>query len=386
MDVKQIQQAVVQPPRPGDAPEISVIMPTTSWAGVFEPCARRVLDMLDAAPCAAEFVVVYDGVMPEPPGWLCRPSVRILTTRDVRGPAAARNLGADQARGSVLFFVDADVELATDALGRVHGTLACDDAPIAMFGAYDDAPTDRRTVSRFRNLLHHHTHVTHAGDAGTFWAGCGAVRAAQFHDVGGFDETYARPSIEDVELGTRIAASGGRIVLDPLLQGKHHKAWSLWSMVATDVSCRAIPWTRLILAHRHLPATLNTDWPSRASGVLAIAAVAAALAAVHPAWSTSGLLTALACVAGVVALNAGFYRLCMRRYGAAFAAAAVGLHLLFFCYSSLAFGGVALASCIPGGARPGDATGARRAFPGSRPPRRPAGMAVGAEPLTASPP
>lgn len=385
MDVKQIQQAVVQPPRPGDAPDISVIMPTTSWAGVFETCARRVLDLLDAAPCAAEFIVVYDGRMPEPPDWLLRTGVRILATEDVRGPAAARNMGADQARGAILFFVDADVELAVDALDRVHAALANDDGPIAMFGAYDDAPADPRTVSRFRNLLHHHTHVTHPGEAGTFWAGCGAVRAAHFHDVGGFDETYTRPSIEDVELGTRIAASGGRIVLDPRLRGKHHKAWSLWSMVATDVSCRAIPWTRLILAHRHLPATLNTDWPSRASGVLAIAAVAAALATVHPAWSTYGLLAAGACVAGVIALNAGFYRLCMRRYGAVFAVAAVGLHLLFFCYSTLAFGGVALASCIPGGARPGDATAARRRLPGSRPPRRPAGMTTAAESWTASP-
>jgi transposase len=31
-------------------------------------------------------------------------------------------------------------------------------------------------VSRFRNLLHHHTHTTHPGPACTFWAGCGAVR------------------------------------------------------------------------------------------------------------------------------------------------------------------------------------------------------------------
>ncbi|MFM7250051.1 MAG: hypothetical protein ACKO5R_09155, partial [Planctomycetaceae bacterium] len=130
---------------------------------------------------------------------------------------------------------------------------------------------------------------------------------------------------------------------------------------------------------------LNTDWPSRASGVLVIAAVAAALATVYPAWATSGLMTALACVAGVVALNAGFYRLCMRRYGAVFAVAAVGLHLLFFCYTTLAFGGVALASCIPGGARPGDATAARRRLPGSRPPRRPAGIGTAAESWTASP-
>lgn len=390
MDVKQIQRAAVEPPRSADAPDISVIMPTTAWGGVFETCARRVLDLLDEAPCASEFVVVYDGAMPDPPPWLLRPDVRILSTREVRGPAAARNLGADQARAGILFFVDADVELAADALGRVHAALAGDDAPVALFGAYDDAPADPRTVSRFRNLLHHHIHVTHPGEAGTFWAGCGAVRSAHFHDVGGFDERYATPSIEDVELGTRIAGSGGRIVLDPLLQGKHHKAWSLRSMVATDIVCRAIPWTRLILTRRHLPRTLNTAWTSRASGVLALTALAAAVtavatavatapAAVSPAWPIYGALAAAACVAGVVFLNARFYRLCLRRHGPGFAVAAVGLHLLFYCYASLTFGWVVLASLIPGGVVPGDAPVSRRRGPAPHA----AGMGSGAESWTA---
>jgi len=56
--------------------------------------------------------------------------------------------------------------------------------------------------------------------------------------VGGFDER--RFGIEDVELGYRMTARGFRIVLDPGLQVKHLKRWTLggwqWSGVFTFVT------------------------------------------------------------------------------------------------------------------------------------------------------
>src|SRR5205807_8681242 len=62
----------------------------------------------------------------------------------------------------------------------------------------------------------------------TFWAGLGAVRRDAFEAVGGFDaERYLVPSVEDIDLGARLATTGHRIELDPAVQGTHLKAWSL---------------------------------------------------------------------------------------------------------------------------------------------------------------
>jgi GT2 family glycosyltransferase len=319
--------------------DISVIMPTIFWSGTFERCARQVLSLIDSTAANAEVVVVFDGSPPPAPAWLDRPRVTIVKTGTRSGPAIARNLAAESARGEVLFFVDADVELAADAIDRVHAAFAADPDLVGLFGAYDDEPAAVSLTSTFRNLLHHHTHVSNPGTAGTFWSGCGAMRTTAFLDVGGFDEKFAYPSVEDIELGMRVAANGGKILLAPDVRCKHLKHWTLASMVITDIVHRATPWTRLIMNSRELPASLNLDWRGRLSGICSVLLAAClAVAVVAPV----ALWAALACGLVVVALNSSFYGLCARKRGFGFAVASFALHWLYFLYSSLTFGLVTL--------------------------------------------
>ena len=319
--------------------DLSVIMPTIFWSGTFERCARRVLSLLDETTANAEVVFVFDGSPPPTPAWLARPDVRIVKTGTRSGPAVARNLAAESARGEILFFVDADVELAADTIDRVHAAFAADPDLVGLFGAYDDEPAAVGLTSTFRNLLHHHTHVSNPGAAGTFWSGCGAMRTTAFLDVGGFDEKYAYPSVEDIELGMRVAANGGKILLAPEVRCKHLKHWTLASMVVTDIVHRATPWTRLIMNSRELPATLNLDWRGRLSGICSVLLAACLAVAV---FVPVALWAALACGLVVVTLNREFYGLCARKRGVGFAVASFALHWAYFVYSSLTFGAVTL--------------------------------------------
>jgi hypothetical protein len=236
------------------------------------------------------------------------------------GPAGARNAGARRAVADVLVFVDADTEVHADAFTRVRAVFA-DEGLAAVFGSYDDRPPAPGVVSGFRNLLHHHVHQQGAGPATTFWAGLGAVRRAVFDDVGGFDDTaYARPSVEDIELGGRMAHAGLEIRLDPDLQATHLKAWSLRAMVVTDLRDRAIPWLLLVAQGRADPGALNLGLRHRASAAAVLAATGA-VAARRPA-------LALAAAAGFVGLNRDFYALLARRRGPGAAVAGVGLHVV----------------------------------------------------------
>jgi GT2 family glycosyltransferase len=238
------------------------------------------------------------------------------------GAAAARNAGAARAGGDVLVFVDADVVVHHDAFQRIREAFRARADLTAVFGSYDDAPRAGGTVSRFRNLLHHHVHHSCAGRVRSFWAGLGAVRREAFLGADGFDERRfpGRPSIEDVDLGLRLAASGALIELDPAIQGTHLKRWRLREMVAVDLLRRGTPWVATLLRTRAGYSELNLSWRHRLSA--AAAATAAGAAARRQPRGAAGALAAL------LALNASFYAVLLRRGGPSLAAGGVLLHLL----------------------------------------------------------
>ncbi|MEO6223606.1 MAG: glycosyltransferase [Vicinamibacterales bacterium] len=187
-----------------------------------------------------------------------------------RGPGHARNVGAAAAGGDVLLFVDADVLIRPDTLKKVAEAFAAHPDIDAVFGSYDDEPATPDFISQFKNLLHHFVHQQAKSEAETFWSGCGAVRRRVFMDSGGFDDKrYTRPSIEDIELGYRLRASGHRIMLSKSIQVKHLKRWTLRGLVSTDIFDRGVPWTVLILERRRLPNDLNVHMLQRLSAMLA---------------------------------------------------------------------------------------------------------------------
>ena len=274
-----------------------------------------VVPATDAPETLARCVAAIRGAV-DPPE-----QVLVVERAPSPGPAAARNAGADDATGDVLVFVDADVVPHRDAFRRIRAAVDRDREVVAVFGSYDDDPEARALVSGFRNLLHHHVHQTSAGPASTFWAGLGAIRRDAFVDAGGFDaDAYDEPSIEDIELGTRLARVGARIRLDPAIQGTHLKSWTLRQMVATDFHRRGVPWVELLARGDASTSALNLSARHRLSAAASLGAMVAVLAGRPRA--------ALAAVAALVALNVSFYALLARRRGAVHASAAVPLHAL----------------------------------------------------------
>lgn len=250
------------------------------------------------------------------------------------GPARARNQGAAAAQGEILLFLDADVVVHTDTLAQVEREMAGNPEAAALFGSYDASPAASGFVSRYKNLLHHYVHQHGRREASTFWAGCGAVRQKVFTALGGFDERYRRPSVEDIEMGLRLRRAGYRIRLCPDIQVNHLKAWTLGGLLQTDIRDRAIPWTRLIVSNSHLPDDLNLDKRHRGSALAAWAAVVFFLGGCRsPLW----WLGLIPVGAALWALNADLYRFFRRQGGGSFAVGAATLHLLYLLYSSLVF-------------------------------------------------
>jgi glycosyltransferase involved in cell wall biosynthesis len=230
-------------------PFLSVIVPACNGTGVLPRCFSA-LEASDLPRDEWELIVVDDASTDATGEMAARVADRVVRLEgSPHGPAYARNRGCEAARGTVVAFVDADVCVHPDTLSRMAATFRADDHLGAVFGAYDENPHEPGFLSQYRNLLHRYHHVTGAGDAETFWAGCGAVRASAFRSVGGYDELrYTKPQIEDIELGYRLRDAGHTIRLDPSIQGKHLKRWRFSNMLRTDIFDRGIPWVRLLLA------------------------------------------------------------------------------------------------------------------------------------------
>lgn len=362
---------------------VSVIIPVRNSAESLE----AVLRALSASTYPSfEVIVVDDASTDETADIAQRSGVTVVRREQQGGPAAARNDGARASRGTLLLFVDADVIVQSETIEQFVETFQQSFDVAAVFGSYDAQPASPRIVSQYRNLMHHFVHQQGNDSASTFWAGCGAIRREIFFTLGGFNSGYGAPSIEDIELGVRMRASGFAVRLEKSLQVKHLKHWSPFDVLRTDVFRRAIPWTRLILRERDLPNDLNLKWTDRISAILAWLAVASSFFALPvllffvtclglvlavDTLGTSrirrslsqlfavvliGLTGSFACyaaglaaavplvaLAGEVALNARFYHFLIQVRGPLFAFLAVPLHVSYLLYSAGSFGvGMAL--------------------------------------------
>lgn len=309
---------------------ISVIIPVHKGGEAFQCCLNSLKQF--ALP-EVEIIVVADGDnesgdMAE--SW----GAKVVRNSPASGPAKARNLGAKIATGDILFFIDADVTINENTLPKVEQIFSQEPDLVAAIGSYDDEPGATNFLSQYKNLFHHYTHQTASEEASTFWGACGAIRRKIFLEIGGFDESYRLPCVEDIELGYRLKTAGYQIKLCKTLQVKHLKRWEVVSLLRADVFYRAIPWTTLILRYSQLKNDLNLQWSSRISVVLVYGLLVSIIATF---WWPAMWALVLGISLALFAINFSVYRFFYYRKGIIFTLRMIPWHWLYYFYSGLAW-------------------------------------------------
>lgn len=300
-----------------------------------ENLRRCLQSIIDASSGADEVLVVFDGKIKDHASLENEFGVSVIQTHAVRGPARARNIGAKAANGSILLFIDSDVAIQPDSISKVRDIFNSDPGITAVFGSYDDAPDVPSFTSQYRNLLHHYVHQMGREEASTFWTGYGAIRRDEFLKNGGFNEfLYPTPSIEDVELGCRLAREGRKIRLCKDLQVKHLKGWGGLSILKTDLFSRALPWTQMILRDRSLGNDLNLNITNRISVMLVLGLVASMPAIAF--WLGAAVVSGIF-AASLLVINMPLYVFFGRRRGLLFAIGTIPWHWIHYLCSGLGF-------------------------------------------------
>lgn len=256
--------------------KVSVVIPVRNAPIELEKCLTA---LAAGRQKPWECIVVDDASTDATPEVARKLGATVIALEKNAGPAKARNIGARQATGDVVFFIDSDVVAKPDTIERVAEAFDSDPTLDGLIGSYDDQPGSRDFLSQYKNLMHCYVHQNGRRKASTFWSGCGALRRDLFLEMNGFDETYERPCIEDIELGYRLMMQRRNVMLDPGLQVKHLKRWTFWGLIKTDIFDRGIPWTELILRDRHMPDDLNVQISQRVSVAVMFLLVALAFVA-----------------------------------------------------------------------------------------------------------
>lgn len=310
---------------------ISVIVPVHNGGENFR---RSLSCLLKAKPPPDEMIVVADGDTDGSSLLAEEFGATVLRLPERNGPAQARNLGARKARGDILFFVDADIAIPSDTMEQIASIFGQDPGLSALFGSYDDEPGATGFLSQYKNLFHHYIHQSAREEASTFWGACGAIRRNTFISLGGFNEHYRRPSIEDIELGYRLKQAGFRIRLCKRLQVKHLKQWNVMSLLKTDFCDRALPWAELILRDRIFVNDLNLRLSSRFS-VLSTYLLLGTL--IGSAWRPELFAVAAVLSASLLIMNRALYGFFLSKRGLGFTIKAIPWHWFYYFYSGLAF-------------------------------------------------
>ncbi len=212
----------------------SVVIPTFNRSDKLDRCLEH-LFAADFPSQQFEIRVADDGSSDETPEVLeaaqARSPVPLEILRQAnRGPAAARNAAAREARGELLLFLDDDVQVTPDLLA-VHDARhrAADPETIAVLGHIDWC-TDLEVTPFMEWLVaggpqFNFGMIRDAEHVGYefFYTANISVPRLEFERVGGFDEGFPAAAGEDTELSYRLR-DRLRLVYEPsaLVHHDHH--------------------------------------------------------------------------------------------------------------------------------------------------------------------
>ena len=186
---------------------ISVVVPTHDEG---EMLRTTVTALLASLPADAEVVVVDDQSSDDSTKGLdAVPRLRVIRPPGRIGVAAARNLGAHAAAGSLLVFSDAHVEPDADWAGHFERALAdpsvgaVGPAMVAM-GSPSDAGYGRRWKDAALNAQWMPRRAAYPYPVPMLGGGFLAMRREVFEQTGGFDTGLLLWGGEDLELCARL--------------------------------------------------------------------------------------------------------------------------------------------------------------------------------------
>jgi glycosyltransferase involved in cell wall biosynthesis len=204
---------------------VSIIIPTFNGATRIGNCLDALLQQAPGRD--VEILVVNDGSTDNTADVVARySSVRLITQANA-GPAAARNRGALEARGTIILFTDDDCVPMREWLAAMIKPFN-DPNVVGVKGVY--RTHQRRLVARFVQIEYEDKYrlmsdVSCIDFIDTYSAG---FRRDRFLEMNGYDTSFPLACAEDVELSYRMSARDWTMKFVPAAIVYHTHPDRLW--------------------------------------------------------------------------------------------------------------------------------------------------------------
>ena len=196
---------------------LSIIIPNRNGGRTIGACLDAIYAINDDC---SEVVVVDDCSEDGSPGLIRKFPCRLVQLTKHSGAGTARNAGAMNATGGILFFIDADCILEEDTLDRVRQELGGRPGNTVLGGTYSPTPYDGGFYSRFQAAFINYSETKDPAHPDYLATHALAIHAETFRKTGGFRENFL-PILEDVEFSHRLRRAGYRLVMDPDCRVRH---------------------------------------------------------------------------------------------------------------------------------------------------------------------
>jgi glycosyltransferase involved in cell wall biosynthesis len=200
-----------------------VIIPNRNGGATIDRCLEAVFS---SAHHRFEVVVVDDCSSDDSTDRIRRFPCRLVELKTHSGAAVARNVGARHARGSILFFTDADCLLERETLRVAQRTLEKAGPNAVVGGTYSEKSVENSFFGTFQSVFINYFETKRHGDPDYVATHAMALYADTFSRRGGFPADFL-PILEDVEFSHRLREAGCRLLIDPNVVVRHIFNYSL---------------------------------------------------------------------------------------------------------------------------------------------------------------
>jgi glycosyltransferase involved in cell wall biosynthesis len=207
---------------------VSIIIPTFNGATRIGNCLDALLNQMVRGD--AEILVVNDGSTDNTAEVVaCYSAVRLVTQSNA-GPAAARNRGALEARGTIILFTDDDCVPTPKWLAAMTKPFE-DPSVVGTKGVYRTRQTSlaaRFVQIEYEDKYRRMSNLRQIDFIDTYSAG---FRRNRFLEMNGYDTSFPVACAEDVELSYRMSTRGWTMKFVPAAIVYHTHPDTLWRYV-----------------------------------------------------------------------------------------------------------------------------------------------------------